>query len=77
MLQRAEIEPVQMRIRRQKRAWIGHILRKDEDNIARMAMEWNPFDGLGRASGGQCQTWRRAVEQASGQRKSSEEAGVS
>ena len=61
MLQRAEIEPVQMRIRRQKRAWIGHILRKDEDNIARMAMEWNPFDGLGRARGGQWQTWRRAV----------------
>ena len=27
-----------------------------------MPMEWNPFDGLGRASGGQCQTCRTAVE---------------
>ena len=39
-----------------------HTLRKGEDNIARMAMEWNPFDGLGRAPGGQCQTWRQAIE---------------
>ena len=39
---------------------IGHSLRKDEDSLARM--EWNPFDGLGRAPGGQCQTWRRAFE---------------
>ena len=23
---------------------------------------WNPFDGLGRAPGEHCQTWRRAVE---------------
>ena len=38
------------------------MLCKDEDSIARMAMEWNPFDGLERAAGGQCQTWRRAVE---------------
>ena len=27
-----------------------------------MAMEWNPFDGLGGAPGGQSQTWRSAVE---------------
>ena len=27
-----------------------------------MAMEWQPFDGLVRVPGGQCQTWRRAVE---------------
>ena len=59
LLRRAEIEPAEIRIRRQKCAWIGHTLRKDEDS---MAMEWNPFDYLGRASGGQCQTWRRAVE---------------
>ena len=37
-------------------------LRKDEDSIARMATKWNPFDGLGRAPGRQCQTWRRSVE---------------
>ena len=36
--------------------------RKDGDSIARMAMKWHPFDGLGRAIGGQCQTWSRAVE---------------
>ena len=48
--------------RRQKWASIGHTLCKDEDSKARMTMEWNPFDGLGRAPGGQCQIWRRAVE---------------
>ena len=62
LLRRAEIEPVEIRIRRQKWAWIGHTLRKGEDNIARMAMKCNPFDGLGRAPGGHCQTWRRAVD---------------
>ena len=41
---------------------MGHTLRKGDDNIARMAMEWNPFDGLGRAPGGQYQTWKRPVE---------------
>ena len=56
LIRRAEIEPVEMRIRRQKWAWIGHTLRKNEDSIARMAMEWNPFQGLGSAAGGQCQT---------------------
>ena len=55
-------EEPKFRIRRQKWAWIGHTLRKDEDSIARMAMKWNPIDGLGRAPGKQCQTWRRAVE---------------
>ena len=50
LLRRAEIEPVEIRIRRHKKAWIGHTLRKGEDNIARMAMECNPFDGLGRVS---------------------------
>ena len=54
LLRRAEIEPVEIRISRQKWAWIGDILRKGGDNISRMAMKWNPFVGLGRASGGQC-----------------------
>ena len=52
----------EIRIRKQKSAWIGYTLGKDEDNIACMAMEWNPFNGLGRAPGGQWQTWRRTVE---------------
>ena len=55
LLQRTEIEPVAIRIRRQKSAWIRHTLRKGEYNIACMVMEWNPFDGLGRAPGAQCQ----------------------
>ena len=53
VLRRAEIVQVEIRIRRRKWAWIGHPMRKDEDNIARMAMEWKPFDGLRRALGGQ------------------------
>ena len=56
VLRRAEIEPVEIRIRRQKWAWIGHSLCKDEDSIAGMAMEWKLFDGLRRAPGEQCQT---------------------
>ena len=53
LLRRAEIEPVEIRIRRQKWVWIGRTLRKEEDSITRMAMEWHPFDDLGRAPGGQ------------------------
>ena len=55
LLRRAEIEPVEIRIRRHKWTWIGHTLRIDENSMARMAMKWNPFDVLGRAPGGQCQ----------------------
>ena len=57
-----EIKPVEIRIRRQNWSLIGQTLHKGEDHIARMAKEWNPFDGLGRAPGGRSQTWRRAVE---------------
>ena len=31
-------------------------------STVRVAMKWNPFNGLGRAPGGQWQTWRRTVE---------------
>ena len=46
LFRKTEIQQVEIRIRRQKWAWIGHTLHIDEDSIARMAMEWNPFDGL-------------------------------
>ena len=36
------MEPVDIWIRRQKWRWIGHILHKDNNYIAKKAMEWNP-----------------------------------
>ena len=40
--------------------WIGHTLRKDQQNITRHALEWNP-PGT-RKPGRPKQTWRRTVE---------------
>ena len=37
-------------------------MNQDEDSIAHMAIEWNPFDGLGRVPGGQYQIWKREVQ---------------
>ena len=42
---RANLEPVDIHMRRQKWGWIGHTLRKDEKCNA---MEWNPLISTGR-----------------------------
>lgn len=47
-------------IGRRKWGWIGHTLRKNEDDIARQAMSWNPPGK--RKAGRQFSTWRRTVE---------------
>lgn len=59
---RANMEPIDIRIRRLKWSWIGHTLRKEEGCIARKAMEWNPMGGGSRKRGRPRQTWRRTVE---------------
>ena len=59
------MEPVDVRMRRQKWGWIGHTLRKDEKCIARKAMEWNPLISAGRLPGRPRETWRRTVARES------------
>jgi len=46
-------------IRKHKREWLGHTLRKPENNIPRMALEWNPQGS--RARSRPKATWRRTI----------------
>jgi len=39
---------IDLQIRKCKWAWLGHILRKPSDDIARQALEWNPQGKWGR-----------------------------
>ena len=59
------MEPVDVRMRRQKCGWIGHTIRKDEKCIARKTMEWNPLISAGRVLDGIRETWRRTVARES------------
>ena len=52
----ADMQQIDVIIKRHKWGWIGHTLRKDE------SMQWNPLDGIGRKKGRHCETWRRTVE---------------
>ena len=53
-------KPIEQEIRERKWRWLGHTLRKEEKNITRQALRWNP---AGRRSRGRPkQTWRRTVE---------------
>ena len=45
------MEPVDVRVKRQKWGWIGHTLRKDKKCIARKAMEWNTLISAGSLPG--------------------------
>jgi len=56
---RASQEPVAVHIKRRKWRWIGHTLRKGQDNITRQALEWNPQGK--RKRGRPRQTWRRCL----------------
>ena len=59
------MEAVDVRMRRQKRGWIGHTLGKDKKCIARKAIEWNPLISAERLPGRPRQTWRRTVARES------------
>lgn len=52
--------PVRSEIQRRKWSWIGHNLRRPSDNIAKMALDWNPQGS--RRRGRPKTTWRRSVE---------------
>ena len=69
---RAEETEISVQIRRRKRKWIGHTLRKGQDTIQREVMDWNPQGQ--RKRGRPKQTWRRSVHsEALGERKSWDE----
>lgn len=53
-------EKVNIQIKRRKWNWIGHTLRRPEDNIARLALDWNPQGS--RAKGRPKITWRRSIK---------------
>ena len=47
-------------IKRRRWRWIGHVLRREQDDIVRTALHWTP-DGK-RKRGRPRTTWRRTVE---------------
>lgn len=53
--------PPPLQIRKRKWTWIGHTLRKEESNITRQALRWNPQGK--RKRGRPRATWRRSLEQ--------------
>ena len=53
-------ESIETTIARRRWRWIGHILRKDQGSIPRVAVEWKP-EGH-RKRGRPRMTWRRTVE---------------
>ena len=44
----ADMQQIDVIIKRHKWGWIEHILRKDESLVALQAMQWNPLDGIGK-----------------------------
>ena len=68
---RADMEPIDTWIRRQKWRWIGHTLRKDDNCIAKKALEWNPVAATSLPVGRPKVTWRTSV------RKEAESIGKS
>lgn len=54
------MEPIDGEIRRRKWRWIGHMLRKDNTDIAKVCFQWNPqgYRNRGRPRA----SWRRSVE---------------
>ena len=62
LLKMADMQQIDVMIKRHKWGWIGHTLRIDEGSVARQAVQWNPLDGIGRKKGRSCETWRRTVE---------------
>ena len=56
---RTNQEPVEIEILKRKWCWIGHTLRKDERDITKESLEWNPQGA--RKKGRPVNTWRRTV----------------
>lgn len=52
--------PIQKEICKRKWKWIGHTLRKDDNDIAKQAIEWNPQGS--RRRGRPAHTWKRQID---------------
>lgn len=48
-------------IKQQRRRWLGHVIRKDQDCITRTALRWIPDSGR-RKRGWPRERWRRRIE---------------
>lgn len=55
-----EETPIRIEIARRKWNWIGHILRRPDEDIAKMSIEWKPQGSRRRARS--ANTWRRQEE---------------
>ena len=51
LLKMADMQQIDVIIKRHKWGWIGHTLQKDETSVAGQAMQWNALDGIGRKKG--------------------------
>ena len=58
--ERTNQQPIEIEIGRRKWSWLGHTLRKQESNITRQALRWNPAGR--RRPGRPKETWRRCLE---------------
>ena len=54
-------EPIETEIKKRPWRWIGHTLRKEDGNIAKVALEWNPQGKLKR--GRPTQSWRTRMSE--------------
>jgi hypothetical protein len=52
-------KPIELQIKKQKCKWIEHTIRKDENAVERIVLDWNP-QGT-RKRGRPRNTWRRSV----------------
>lgn len=62
LLRKSNQIDVATEIRKRKWQWIGHTLRRPDENIAKHALRWNPFHQAGRRVGRPKITWRRSTE---------------
>src|SRR3984885_2003655 len=59
LLETTKMDPIIISIKKRKWKWIGHTLRREQNNIARQALEWNPQGQ--RKVGRPITTWRRTT----------------
>jgi hypothetical protein len=57
-------------IRKRKFGWIGHTLRKDDSELCKAGLQWNPQGTRGR--GRPRNSWRRTTMDESGKRRNRE-----
>jgi hypothetical protein len=51
--------PIELQIKKRKWKWIGHTIRKDQNVVERIVLDWNP-QGT-RKRGRPKKTWKRSV----------------